>query len=409
MTSPRWSTPSSPRSTAPDDPAPHALEAGWDVLVRRRRGQLAGRGRPSRPRCSPTTTWSTRPPTGSRPLTRPVIVAGGGALGRRPGAGGAGRAARRSGGDDHRGQGRRARRATRSPCRCVAAPGRPRRSRRPARASARALTSSRGPLPVPAGTAVIRVDVDPTELDQSVTAGHRHRRRRRRRGRRAGRPRSARAAILPTDAARHRRRVARARPAASGRHGASASPTWHGCCEQLRAAHPARRRARRRDDPGGLLRPQRLSCRRTPGSYLGSGYQGTLGFGYPTALGAKVGVGDRVVVSVNGDGGFLYNVAELSTAAQHGIGVIAVVFRDDAFGNVLRISRRSSAGDRQPPLQPRPRRAGRELRVAGHRVTEPRGLSRPRTAIADGGPAVIDVPSVRSPTCGAADPPREAG
>src|SRR4029077_11074682 len=56
-----------------------------------------------------------------------------------------------------------------------------------------------------------------------------------------------------------------------------------------------------------------------PGQYLGSGYQGTLGFGFPTGLGAKVGAGDRVVVSISGDGGFLYGVGELATAAQHQI------------------------------------------------------------------------------------------
>ena len=57
----------------------------------------------------------------------------------------------------------------------------------------------------------------------------------------------------------------------------------------------------------------------SPRTYIGSGYQGTLGFGYPTALGAKVGQPDRAVVSLSGDGGFMYNVAELATAvtARH--------------------------------------------------------------------------------------------
>jgi acetolactate synthase-1/2/3 large subunit len=75
----------------------------------------------------------------------------------------------------------------------------------------------------------------------------------------------------------------------------------------------------------------------SPRTYIGSGYQGTLGFGYPTALGAKVGQPDRAVVSISGDGGFLFNVAELATAVQHDIGVVVVVFDDGAFGNVKRI------------------------------------------------------------------------
>jgi acetolactate synthase-1/2/3 large subunit len=65
-----------------------------------------------------------------------------------------------------------------------------------------------------------------------------------------------------------------------------------------------------------------------PRTYIHSGYQDTLGFGFATALGAKVGCPDRPVVSVSGDGGFMYNVQELSTAARHGIDIVAIVFAD---------------------------------------------------------------------------------
>ncbi len=73
-----------------------------------------------------------------------------------------------------------------------------------------------------------------------------------------------------------------------------------------------------------------------PHSYLTSSSHGTLGCAYPIALGAKVGCPDRVVVSISGDGGFLYNVQELSTAVQYGINAVAIVFNDNAYGNVLR-------------------------------------------------------------------------
>ncbi len=76
-----------------------------------------------------------------------------------------------------------------------------------------------------------------------------------------------------------------------------------------------------------------------PRSYVSSGYQGTLGFGFATALGAKVGAPDRPVVSITGDGGFMFNVQELSTAVQNGIHLITVVFADGAFGNVQRMQR----------------------------------------------------------------------
>ncbi|MDH3233433.1 MAG: thiamine pyrophosphate-binding protein [Alphaproteobacteria bacterium] len=75
---------------------------------------------------------------------------------------------------------------------------------------------------------------------------------------------------------------------------------------------------------------------RTPRTYVTPGFQGTLGFGYPTALGVKIGNPDRAVVSINGDGGFMFGVQELATAAQYGIGVVALVFNNGAFGNVRR-------------------------------------------------------------------------
>ena len=73
-----------------------------------------------------------------------------------------------------------------------------------------------------------------------------------------------------------------------------------------------------------------------PRTYISSGYQGTLGYGFPTALGAKAANPRRVVLSVNGDGGFGWALSELSTARKYGIGVLTVVFNDHAYGNVRR-------------------------------------------------------------------------
>jgi acetolactate synthase-1/2/3 large subunit len=73
-----------------------------------------------------------------------------------------------------------------------------------------------------------------------------------------------------------------------------------------------------------------------PRTYISSAYQETLGFGYGTALGAKVACPDKAVVSICGDGGFMFAVQELATAAQYGIGVVAVVFNNGASGNVRR-------------------------------------------------------------------------
>jgi acetolactate synthase-1/2/3 large subunit len=76
-----------------------------------------------------------------------------------------------------------------------------------------------------------------------------------------------------------------------------------------------------------------------PRQYITSGYQGTLGHAYPSALGAKVARPDRAVIALAGDGGFMYNVQELATAVQHGINVVALVFNDGAYGNVKRMQR----------------------------------------------------------------------
>lgn len=83
---------------------------------------------------------------------------------------------------------------------------------------------------------------------------------------------------------------------------------------------------------------------RRPRTFVNSSYQGTLGYGFATALGAQIGAGPRRVVSINGDGGFLYTMPELATAVLHQIPLIAVVFTDGAFGNVRRIQQGSYGG-----------------------------------------------------------------
>ena len=75
---------------------------------------------------------------------------------------------------------------------------------------------------------------------------------------------------------------------------------------------------------------------RAPHVPLTSSYSGNLGYAYPVALGAKVACPDRPVIAIFGDGGFFYNVQELSTAVRYGINVVAVVFNDNAYGNVAR-------------------------------------------------------------------------
>jgi acetolactate synthase-1/2/3 large subunit len=81
-----------------------------------------------------------------------------------------------------------------------------------------------------------------------------------------------------------------------------------------------------------------------PRTYLSTSYMGTLGFAHPAALGVKVARPDRPVVTVVGDGGFLFASNELATAVQHGIHTVTVVFDDGAYGNSNRDQREKFGG-----------------------------------------------------------------
>ncbi len=68
-----------------------------------------------------------------------------------------------------------------------------------------------------------------------------------------------------------------------------------------------------------------------PRTFLKPG-SGALGAGLPLAMGAKVARPDAKILSICGDGGFLYTAAELATAVQSGINVVALVVNDSQFG-----------------------------------------------------------------------------
>ena len=73
-----------------------------------------------------------------------------------------------------------------------------------------------------------------------------------------------------------------------------------------------------------------------PRTYISSGFSGTLGYGFQTALGVKIGNPRKAVVSITGDGGFMFGVQELATAVHHGIGLVTIVFNNASYGNVRR-------------------------------------------------------------------------
>ncbi|HEY6259388.1 MAG TPA: thiamine pyrophosphate-dependent enzyme [Xanthobacteraceae bacterium] len=73
-----------------------------------------------------------------------------------------------------------------------------------------------------------------------------------------------------------------------------------------------------------------------PRTYISPGYQDNLGWGFATALGVQDARRDVPVVSICGDGGFMFTANELATAVRHRIPLTTVVFADGAFGNVRR-------------------------------------------------------------------------
>jgi acetolactate synthase-1/2/3 large subunit len=131
-----------------------------------------------------------------------------------------------------------------------------------------------------------------------------------------------------------------------------------------------------------------------PRSYIHSGYQGTLGSGYATALGVKVARPDVPVISVSGDGGFMYNVQELSTAALFGIDAVAIVFADGAYGNVRRMQKNDYgnkliATELRNPNFPK---MAESYGIAGVKTTSPDGLRRElNAALKRRGPSLIEV------------------
>jgi len=75
---------------------------------------------------------------------------------------------------------------------------------------------------------------------------------------------------------------------------------------------------------------------------LMSGYLGSIGFGYPAAMGAWAAAPDRPIVAVTGDGGFGQYAMELNTAVKYGIPVKHVLLNNNALG---KIEKEQVAGD----------------------------------------------------------------
>jgi acetolactate synthase I/II/III large subunit len=83
-----------------------------------------------------------------------------------------------------------------------------------------------------------------------------------------------------------------------------------------------------------------------PRTLVTSAGLGSMGFGYPAALGAKLGRPDRQVIDIDGDGSFLMNVQELATAHIDGIAAKVIILNNQHLGMVVQWEDRFYASNR---------------------------------------------------------------
>jgi acetolactate synthase-1/2/3 large subunit len=121
----------------------------------------------------------------------------------------------------------------------------------------------------------------------------------------------------------------------------------------------------------------------------------TLGWAFPAAVGAAAALGDRPVVSVSGDGGFVMAAQELATAARYGLRIIAIVHNDSTLGAIKNIQDRANEGRYIDTELNNPDFLGlaAAFGVPGRRARTPEELTAAvREAVDRGGPSLIEVP-----------------
>ena len=96
-----------------------------------------------------------------------------------------------------------------------------------------------------------------------------------------------------------------------------------------------------------------------PRTFITSAGLGSMGFGYPAALGAKVAMPHKQVVDIDGDGSFLMNVQELATAHIEGIAAKAIILNNQHLGMVVQWEDRFHGGNRGHTFLGDPRDLGR--------------------------------------------------
>ena len=135
-----------------------------------------------------------------------------------------------------------------------------------------------------------------------------------------------------------------------------------------------------------------------PRTYVTEAFSGTLGYGFPTALGVKIANPGKAVVCASSDGGFLFSLQELASAVQEKINLVTLVFNNNAFGNVMRdqqigFDNRVMCAELQNPDFVK---LAESFGVEAYRVDSPQALEPIlRKAFGARGPVLIEVPIPR--------------
>ena len=131
-----------------------------------------------------------------------------------------------------------------------------------------------------------------------------------------------------------------------------------------------------------------------PNTYIDSGVNSFNWATFPAVWDGEAGPARSPVVCVTGDGSFMFNSSELSTALKYGINVVTVVFRDDAYGNVARDLDDFFAGAYGTDLaNPDFVKFAESFGAIGMRANDPLDLETLiPAALEQQAPAIIDVP-----------------
>jgi pyruvate oxidase len=134
-----------------------------------------------------------------------------------------------------------------------------------------------------------------------------------------------------------------------------------------------------------------FECKRQ--SVLMSGYLGSIGFGYPAAMGAWAAAPDRPIVAVTGDGGFGQYLAELNTAVKYDIPITHVLLNNCQLGKIAKEQRAAEWDVWQTSLHnPNFAEYARVCGAHGERVEHARDLDAAlAAAFAHNGPALVEV------------------